>query len=248
MYAYERLNHSRTAVYEDRCSLDPVDTFSAPDKIKKFKKGFNFQKFGVFVQSFDGMIGPHNSTSKEGREEGMTCLPIAPTQWASPRTLGSRLERRARQYFPSRDDLLRLLGSTLSALLPAGKLSPVAAPPLHRERLSGGCGDRDEDARIEFGRQARARLQSLDITTNSSLEGSLDGGSSSAAVIASPGARGRPDKILYTARRVRALSDFVSRSDGSHACRGMFSTFFSPYTPPHPTAGVEPRLATRRGQ
>jgi hypothetical protein len=53
MFKMERLNHSRTKVYGDRCALLPVDTFDRADKLKKVENGLKFERFDVF-SDFNG--------------------------------------------------------------------------------------------------------------------------------------------------------------------------------------------------
>lgn len=50
VFAIERRNHSRTAVYGDVCMGDPVDTSIAADRIQKSKKSFKFDRFDDCVR------------------------------------------------------------------------------------------------------------------------------------------------------------------------------------------------------
>jgi hypothetical protein len=54
MFKMERLNHSRTQVYEDPCALFSVDTSKSADKLKKTENGLKFERFDVFFD-FRGM-------------------------------------------------------------------------------------------------------------------------------------------------------------------------------------------------
>ena len=50
VFATERRNHCRTTVYGDLCARDPVDTFTAADRLQKSKKSFKFDRFDDCVR------------------------------------------------------------------------------------------------------------------------------------------------------------------------------------------------------
>jgi hypothetical protein len=51
VFIIERRNHYKTALYEDLCVLDPVDTTHATDRIKKSEKSFKSAGFDVRLRS-----------------------------------------------------------------------------------------------------------------------------------------------------------------------------------------------------
>ncbi len=141
VFTFERLKHSRTRVYGYHCPLDPVDTCSAADKLKKSKNSFNFDGFEALTRSRSSIEAPIRSIgqalSEEGKEEGMSGLPVMMIRGiiGSPGEPGARqrhITRVTTFLNPSRAVRARAHGSRHVTLSAASRSSPPpqAAHPI----------------------------------------------------------------------------------------------------------------------